>query len=222
MFGNEFQFILHIGLVLLSLYFAFRTGAEALLVLTSVFFLLSNLFIIKQITLFSLPTTAVDPFTVGSFFAAGLIQEYFGKDKADRLIRLFLMVALTFTTFAQIHLKYLPSSSDYSQFGFLTILSTSPRIFIVSIISMTLSQKLQIEALQRLRYRLPLMRAFFTALVIASVFDTVFFSLFALTGVVSSLISIMLFSLLVKLVTIFTMTPFLTFFRKVEGNAPRF
>ena len=204
---NECIFFTHIMLLFGALVLAKRFGKEALSVIISLQVVLANLFVTKQITLFGLEVTPTDAYMIGSLVGMNLLQEYFGKESAKKMLSINTYILIFFTAVSMIQIAYRPSLHDSFHSSFFTILSTSPRIFLSSIVVFFISQKFDVElfALFRKRFALPLAMTF--SLIISQGCDTILFSYLALYGIVHSLSSIILMSYAIKLITLFSMTP---------------
>lgn len=213
---NETIFFTHILLLFGAILLAKRFGKEALIVIISLQVVLANLFVTKQIVLFGLDVTATDAYMVGSLVGMNLLQEYFGKEIAKKVLSINAFILLFFTAVSLIQIVYKPSIHDSFHSSFLAILSISPRIFISSILTFYLSQKLDVEIFALFRKRLALPMAMTFSLMISQACDTILFSYLALYGVVHSMISIIFMSYLIKLITLFSMTPLTAFLKRAK------
>lgn len=205
---NELIFFGHIALLIGFTFFALRIGKHALFSLCAIEILLANLFVTKQITLFSFSVTPTDAYIIGSLLASNLLQEYFGKEEAKKLVNLNLLMLVFFTAMALVQIIYIPSSHDGMHSAFSAILSPSPRIFIASLICFYATVKLDIEFFGFLRKRFSLTGSMAISLVTTQAFDTIAFSMLGLYGMVYSLTTVMLVSYLMKMITISAMVPF--------------
>lgn len=210
---NELIFFIHIALLFGAVTVAKRLGKEALFVIIALQVVLANLFVTKQIVLFGLDVTATDAYTIGSLLAMNVLQEYFGKDAAKKVLSINTCVLLFFTCMALIQISYKPSPHDTFHPSFLAI---TPRVFFSSILSFYLSQKLDVECFALFRKKLTLPLAMLSSLTLSQALDTVLFSYLALYGVMHSLLSIIIMSYAIKLITLFSMAPLTAFFRKTQ------
>ncbi|HLB52133.1 MAG TPA: queuosine precursor transporter [Chlamydiales bacterium] len=215
--SNEFffliQFLLCIGFLLVSASF----GKRALTVLVALSAVFANLFILKQIDLFWFTLTCSDLFAVTSMLALGFIQEYFGKGAALHAMKISFLALLFFTLGGQIHLLYTPAAVDRAHGAFETILSSNVRIVFSSLSVYYLMQRLEIFLFSKLRDRFA--GKFFAFRVIFSLFvtqglDTLLFSFFALYGVISPLLDVMLVSFFIKCIIIGFGAPIAAFSRR--------
>jgi len=141
---NELIFLLHVCIVIIFLLFALKLGKNYLLALAVLQGILANIFVIKQITLFTKTVTTVDVFIIGTVFAQNLIQEYFGKENALKTIKISFFSMIFFLVMSKIHMLYTPSRVDFSNEAFKIIFSSSTRIFLSSIFVFFICLKLDV------------------------------------------------------------------------------
>lgn len=217
---NECLFFGHILLLIGFITLAHRLGKHALMALVTFQVVLANLFVTKEITLFSLHVTPTDAYAIGSLVGLGLLQEYYGKDEAKKLSHLNFFILLFFTAMALVQILYIPSSHDRLHPAFASILSTSPRIFLSSIFCFYLTQKLDIALFGLFRRRCSLALTMAFTLIITQALDTILFSYLALYGLVHSLFHIIVVSYLIKMIAMAAMIPFTKYLKAQDvGNA---
>ncbi len=190
---------------------ALRLGKETLIAFSSLQAILANLFIQKQTFLFGLEVTCTDAYAILSLFSMNLVQEYYGREAAKKLIKINFFLLLTFAIMAKLHLMYAPSLHDETQSAFFTILNNSPRTLISSFIVFFAVQKLDVQFFSKMRAQFfphSLSIAMTISLLISQTIDTVFFSLFALWGIAGSIVEVIIMSLTVKYLVILLMAPF--------------
>ncbi len=214
---NELLFFCHIAVLLSVIVIALKLGREALLVAFCLQVLLANLFVTKQISLFTLDVTATDVFTIGSIITLHLIEEYFGKKSSSKALMLMLFTLGLFLVMAKMHLLYMPSSFDVSQSSFRMLLDSTPRIMISSIVVTIAAMRLSLFLLRKGKQIFPNTKVLFistAALILTQIFDTIAFSYLALYHIVASLFDIILISLLIKTILIFCMNPISVFAKR--------
>ncbi|MBN2478951.1 MAG: queuosine precursor transporter [Parachlamydiales bacterium] len=215
---NEIFFITHIFLVIIFLLAALKLGKEYLITLLVLQVILANIFIIKQIDLFTKTVTATDVFIVGSIFCQNLIQEFYSKKDAIKAIYISFFMMIFFLVMAKLHLLYTPALTDTTQKSFETLLVKSPRIILSSIFVFFLSQRLDVflfSFLKKLFKDKKLSLRLFVSSTVTQLFDTILFSFLALYGIVYSILNIILFSFSIKVITIFVSSLFLTATKKI-------
>ena len=203
---NETIFFIHIAVLIAFTYLALSKGKESLLALSGLQWVLANLFVTKSITLFGLEVTPTDAFMISSLLGSNLIQEYFGKEEAKKVVPLGFLFLTFFTLMSLFQIYYQPSPHDRMDGAFKTVLQTTPRIILSSIFSFLVTQRIDIELFGRLRKRFSLRMAMLFSLSVTQGLDTVLFSFLALYGNVPSLFSIMIFSYSIKMITLSSMT----------------
>jgi queuosine precursor transporter len=208
---NETIFIIHIVIIILFLLLALRLGKNYLLILIALQAVVANLFVIKQIELFGKTVTCTDVFIVGSFLGTNILQEYFGKEVAKKAIKISFFSMVFFLVMSKIHLLYTPSKFDVANQSFISILSNSPRIIISSILVFFITQRMDVIFFGFLK-KIFNDRHFVLRITLSSItaqlIDTVLFTLFALKGLVSSVIDVMILSFSIKSLVILFSTPF--------------
>ncbi len=188
---------------------ASRFGKEGLTVCVVLLALLANLFVLKQIPLFGFEVTSSDSFTIGSFVALNLLRESFGKEAAKRAVSLTFFVLLGFALFSQVHLAFRPSEADFAHSAYATLLRPAPRLFLASLTSFYLMQRMEVFlfGLISKKSALPFAARSTLTLCTTQLFDTLLFSFLGLLGIVAHLTHIILISYLVKLLAIFFAAP---------------
>lgn len=214
---NEFLFFAHILALLGASALALRMGKYALVALTGLEVVLSNLFVTKEIALFSLHVTPTDAYTLGSLVGINVLRECFGKDVANKAVYSGIFLLLFFVVMSFFQTSYAPTSSDALHESFAQILTLSPRIFLASLAAFFISQRIDLELFSRLRKRLSFPLSMGISLSISQALDTVLFSYMGLYGVVESIFSIIAFSYAIKMIGIATMAPLTSFVRRAHA-----
>jgi uncharacterized integral membrane protein (TIGR00697 family) len=215
--GNETLFFLHVLIVLAFAWGALRLGKAALVGWIAIQATLANLFVMKQMDLFGLTVTCSDVYAIGSILGLNLLQEYFGKESAKQATRICFLLMVFFAFMAAIHLLYQPSSLDQTHDAFFTILSTTPRLLLASLLTFFMVQQVDVRFYQFLRNALPHRSLAFwnlISLVVSQFLDTLLFSFLGLFGLVSSFWDILLLSFGVKLLIILFMVPALSLVKR--------
>lgn len=214
---NELIFLGHTLIVVGFALGALRLGAMALTALIALFGVLANLFVVKQMTLFGFSVTCSDVFAIGGILSLNLLQEYFGKESAQKAIKISLWALLFFALMAQIHLLYTPASHDMTHGAFLAIFSSSLRIIAASIATFFLVQQFDVRLFPLLKGSLPIRVGL--SLLISQFLDTALFSFLGLYGLVVSIFDIIALSFLIKCLVIFISAPFTAFSKRFVKNA---
>ena len=214
---NELLFGLHLLIVLSFAWGALKLGKEALTAWIAIQAILANLFVIKQMELFGLTVTCSDVYAIGSILGLNLLQEYFGRENAKRATWICFFLMIFFALMAALHLLYLPSNVDGTHSAFTTVLAQTPRLLLASLLTFFVVQRIDVRVfalLQNLFPRAPLAFRTKASLVFSQLLDTALFSFLGLYGLVSSIGTVFFWSLLIKLLIIFTMMPALSLFKR--------
>ena len=115
---NNIIFLLHLGVIVSFVLLCLKMGKEALFLFCAFCAVFANIFVTKQIELFSLTVTASDAYAVGALLGLNLIREFFGKEAAVKSIKITLLSLLFYLIITQLHLIYIPSSFDETQKAF--------------------------------------------------------------------------------------------------------
>lgn len=178
---NELLFLGHIVLLYLIGVCFFQRKREWMILWLCTMPFLANLTIAKQITLWGFEVTSADVYSVAYFVGMNHYHETYGKKDAYKLVRLSLLFIFVMPLLLYIHTFYVPSSHDAYHEVFEKIFSVVPWVSCVSIISFALSQYLE-------RFLFTCMQSFkahyqtrsFLTTSISQLFDTAFFTYFAI------------------------------------------
>ena len=218
---NELTLFFQLFLVFAFCYGAFRLGREALIGAVTFLTLLANLFVLKQIPLFSFVVTASDAFAIGSILSINLLREFYGKESAKKAISICFFTMIFFVTFSGIHLAFNPSFADSAHLAYARLLKPAPRLLFASLLVFFVIQQLDLRLFGWISRVLP--RSSFPvrsgiSLITSQFFDTLLFSLIGLYGLMANLTHVTLISFLLKAAMVFAIGPLLTLFKKMEHN----
>lgn len=189
-----------------SVYF----GQGALYAFTSVAWVLGNLFVVKEATIFGLDVVTSDVFAIGSNMGVTLLREYYGQKEAKRSIFVGIYTAIFFLIVSQFLLLYTPNAHDTSGPHFAYLLGRMPRIIIASFVVSAISKSINLGLFNVFTRKLG--NGFFyiksmAALLIAQLADTILFAFLGLFGNVADIWDIILFSYIVKVISISIAVP---------------
>lgn len=209
---NELIFFTQTIVILVFSLGALRLGKGALTAWVAIQALIANLFVLKQITLFSFEVTSSDAFVIGSLLGLNFLQEYYGQDEAKQASWICFFFMLFFVAVSQLHLFYQPSAFDSAHAAFQKILAPAPRLLAASMSVFFLVQQIDIRLFSFFKNKFS--RLSFAAraaicLVISQFLDTFLFSFAGLYGLVISVFDIIVVSFAIKLIVIGCITPVL-------------
>jgi queuosine precursor transporter len=215
---NELIFITHTLVIASFSLGALALGRSCLVAFVCICCTLANLFVVKQITLFSLTATCADAFTVGATIGLNLLQEYFGKEITKKTIWINFFLLVFYAIVSQIHLLYIPDIADTAQQHFLPLLSLMPRIVIASFSVYFFTQMTDYYLygiLKKLFHNKYIILRNYASIAICQLLDTVLFSFLGLYGIIENIWQVIIISYLVKLASIIIATPFVGFSHKI-------
>lgn len=194
-----------------------RLGSQALCSFLCVQAISANLFVIKQISFFGLTATASDMYIVGSVLTLNLLQEYYGKTEARKAIWISFYMLIFYTIVSQIHIWYLPHSSDFSAAHYTALLKFMPRLTLASLTVYFIVQHFDTFFYAKLKEWLQenhLLIRNALSITISQLFDTILFSLLGLYGIIENIFQVMVVSFTIKIVTMVLIAPLVLFFEK--------
>lgn len=213
---NEVTFITQSILVSMFAIAAIRLGRGALTAFIAVCWVLGNLFVIKEATIFGLEVVTSDGFAIGANIGVTLIHQYYGEKAAKNSILVGIYSVIFFLLMSKIHLLYTPNIHDTTHPAFLELLGRMTRVISASLFVSYLSQNLNLYLFDRLSRWIGdafFGIASFLSLTISQIIDTLLFTVFALYGDVYSIIHIVIFSSIIKCIAITIAVPAVTLCR---------
>ena len=208
---NTILLLLYLCVVAGLSLFMLRLGKEAACMWLVMLGLSMNLFVIKQISLFSLHVTASEALVVGYLLTLNLIQEFYGAASAQRAVRTNFFILLAFVLLSRLHLLYQGEPNH-------DIFTPLPRLFLASLASFFVVQFFDLALFARLRRALAgryLVLRTMLCLLASQTIDTFLFTFLGLWGLVDHPFHVIAFSLLVKSAIILLQAPFAALARRV-------
>jgi queuosine precursor transporter len=221
--NNELLLFIHLFLVFGFTIGALRLGKEALVAWIALQSVLANLFVLKQVTLFSFDGVCCDIFMLGVVLGLNLLQEYFGKAYAKRAVLISFLAMAAFAVLAKMHLFYQPSASDWSQSSYEAILSPTPRMLVASLTTFFLVQQFDVRFFSWLRSRCQKMHLSLRttlSIILSQAIDTVLFTFLGLYGIVDHLFSIIFICFFIKFLIAISAAPVTLLSKKIVALKP--
>ena len=226
---NEMIFLFYILVLSSAALFALSQGKEALIAFICLITVLMNLFVLKQIRLFSFTATASDALAVSATLSLNLLQEYYNKQTALWAIWLSFCGAIFYTLISLLHLSYAPAVTDCSQEAFIALLNPMPRIIIASLASYLIAQYIDTYLYSYFKKytqgRYFILRNY-GSLAISQLFDTVLFAIIGLYKLnesfnsIFTIVDIILVSYSIKLIAIGIAVPYVRLARTLKVFQP--
>ncbi|KKQ49546.1 MAG: hypothetical protein US69_C0004G0030 [candidate division TM6 bacterium GW2011_GWF2_38_10] len=218
---NEIIFFFHLVGIIVLTGAALWLGELALGALLCLLGVLSNVFVAKQIMLFGWAVTCSDVYAVGCIFCLNLIQEFFGRVQARRVIITSFFCLAVFLFMSQMHLVYVPNQFDVTHAHYAMIFGIMPRITLASLMSYVSVQYFD-------TFVFSLLSGWFCgrffglrmviSLIVSQLLDTVLFSVMGLYGIVASIGHVIIVSLAIKLIIIFCSAPLICFVKSLYAR----
>lgn len=215
---NELLFLSQIFIIsLCTLIFAIF-GKEALTAFVGLLFVMANIFVIKQINLFNWTVTSADIFIIGISFSINILQEFWGKNYAQKTVVTSFALSLFYLIIGKCIIAYQPALIDDAHGHLAFVMENTSRIVIASFISYLITQFIDIQVYGYLKEKTHgkyfTMRNYFS-LCFSQFIDTILFSFLGLWGIVANITDIIVVSYAIKLLTIVCMSPFLLIAKKI-------
>ncbi|WP_213318324.1 queuosine precursor transporter [Chlamydiifrater volucris] len=183
--------------------------------------LISNIFVTKQVTMFSLDVTATDVYIIGLLTVVNLFREFYGSDEARRVLQISWVLSIAYLITSRLHAAMVPSVHDQSQEHFIFLLSPALRLTMASLGALVLSQVTEEKTFLLLKKVFG--GRFFgvrsaVSMILSQVVDTVFFCFVGLYGLVAKVDDVIIMSLSAKTLGIILSMPILSFMRVILAS----
>ncbi|MFT6765424.1 MAG: putative integral membrane protein (TIGR00697 family) [Alteromonas naphthalenivorans] len=192
-------------------------GQGCLYAFTAVCWIFGNFYVLKEVSILGLNVITTDSFAIGANMGIMLIQEYYGKKAAERSIFVGVYMSLFFLAISQLLVMYTPNVHDTCHLHFAFLIARMPRIVIGSIFVALFTMFLNLKLFDIFTKKLgqgSFYLASISALMIAQFIDVVLFVFIALWGNVTSITDIILFSYLIKCISIMIVVPCVSLCKK--------
>jgi len=215
---NHLIFIAHVMIISGCTLFFGWLGKSALISYISLLFVLTNLFVIKQINILDFSVTSADAYIIGVSFGINLIQEVWGKKSAQKAIFISFACSFLYLIMGYFQIWYLPAPHDTSHEHFMYLMNHTLRIIIASFISYLIVQYVDTTMYGYLKKtsngKYFIIRNYIS-MFSSQLFDTIIFSYLGLYGIVHNINHIMVVSYIIKIAAILLSTPFIYYAKKV-------
>jgi len=208
MLGNEWLFVAHVLAVSVSVLWGLWYSHGALLAVLGIQLVLANLFVSKQIMLFGIETTCSEVFIVGGMYGISLMRAYYNPQACQRAIYTIFGTLSLFVVLVQFNLAYAGIDAEFSS-GLVTICSSSGRLLIASLCAYVISERTHLFFCSLLDKNNESVVWQVAAIIGGQLIDSVVFGLIGLYGVVNHLVSVILFSVVVKIIVVLALSPML-------------
>lgn len=182
----------------------------------------ANIQVIKMIDLFGINATLGNVMYASIFLATDLINEKYGRKKAQKAVYIGFMMLISFTVITQLSLLFTPNASDFAQGSLETIFSLLPRITLGSLTAYLISQTLDVFLFDKIKSKYGSPSQLWIrnngSTLISQAVDTAIFTFIAFTGAVpfAVVVEIFWFSYVIKVITSVADTPFVYWMRRIK------
>lgn len=182
----------------------------------------ANIQVIKMVDLFGINATLGNIMYGSIFLATDLINEKYGRKKAQKAVLIGFMMMISFTLITQVALMFTPNGQDFANEALLTVFSLLPRITLGSMVAYLISQTLDVALFAKIKGVFNKDSQLWIrnngSTIISQAIDTAVFTFIAFLGVVPLEVvwSIFWFSYVIKLVTSILDTPFVYWMRSIK------
>lgn len=182
----------------------------------------ANIQVIKMVDLFSMSATLGNVMYGSIFLATDLINEKYGRKKAQTAVYLGFIMMVSFTVVTQIALEFTPNAFDFANDSLLTIFELLPRITIGSLVAYLISQSLDVMLFDKIKKIFSKSNQLWIrnngSTLISQAVDISIFTTIAFLGIVPSdvFLEILWFSYIIKVITSILDTPFVYWMRKIK------
>jgi len=212
MLTNEMLFLAHIVVVSASVAWGLWYSQVKILAILSLQMVLANFFVTQQIMLFGIETTCSEVFIVGGMYGIGLIRLYHNEYIAQRAIYTIFASLVLFVFIVHFHLGYLGVDPALSG-ALATISGSSLRLLCASVCAYGISEQVHLFFCSLLDKNNESMVWQVAAVAGGQLVDSVVFGVIGLYGIVDHLVSVVLFSLVVKIIVVLLLSPLIAFTR---------
>ena len=182
----------------------------------------ANIQVIKMVDLFGINATLGNIMYGSIFLATDLINEKYGRKKAQKAVLIGFMMMISFTLITQVALMFTPNGQDFANEALLTVFSLLPRITLGSMVAYLISQTLDVALFAKIKGVFNKDSQLWIrnngSTIVSQAIDTAVFTFIAFLGVVPLEVvwSIFWFSYVIKLVTSILDTPFVYWMRSIK------
>ena len=207
---NHLIFVAHSFVISCALLVFAQLGLAALTSFISLLFVLTNIFVIKQIEILDYGVTSADAYIIGVSFGINLIQEIWGKQAAQKTIFISFASCFFYLVMGYFQIWYIAAAYDTSHQHFVFLMNHSLRIMIASLISYLIVQyfdTIMYGYLQKKSEGNYFIARNYVSMFSSQLFDTLIFSFLGLYGIVHNIFHIIIVSYGIKIAAILLTTP---------------
>jgi len=182
----------------------------------------ANIQVVKGVDLFRQGATLGNIMYASIFLATDLINEKYGRKKAQVAVLIGFTMMIAFTLITQMSLLFKPNDFDFAHPHLVAIFELLPRITIGSLVAYLVSQTLDVYLFSKIKARYGSKSQLWIrnngSTLVSQLIDTVIFTFIAFLGAwpLGDVISVMIVSYVIKVATSFADTPFVYWMRNIK------
>ncbi|MBN2795725.1 MAG: queuosine precursor transporter [Clostridia bacterium] len=182
----------------------------------------ANIQVVKMVTLFGLTATLGNVMYGSIFLATDLINEKYGRKKAQKAVYIGFVVMIAFTVITQVALAFTPHPEDFAQDALSVVFSILPRLTLGSLTAYIVSQSLDVLIFDKIKGKFSSRSQLWIrnngSTLVSQAIDTAIFTFIAFLGVfeVSIVWNIFWTAYVIKVITSLLDTPFVYWMRSIN------
>lgn len=185
----------------------------------------ANIQVVKMVDLFTMGATLGNIMYGSIFLATDLINEKYGRKKAQKAVFIGFFIMVSFTLITQFALRFAPSDFDFSlqiNTALNDVFALLPRITLGSLTAYLVSQSLDVVLFDKIKKKFSKDSQLWIrnngSTLISQIIDTAVFTSIAFIGVmpIDQVMSIFVFSYIIKIITSLVDTPFIYWMRRIK------
>lgn len=109
-------------------------GRPGLYALTAFITIVANIEVVILVDAFGIEMTLGNMLFAGTFLATDILSEVYGRDEANRCVKVGIISSVSMIVLTNIWMLYTPSSNDFVFPAMVTVFSNTPRVMIASLV----------------------------------------------------------------------------------------
>ena len=193
---------------------------EGLIVWMSFATIVANIVVVKMINLFGLTSSLGNVLFASNFLVTDILVEKYGAKEAKKAVKIALVFTIIFIAITQLHLLYIPDSTDIIQESMKELFALNIRASVASIFMYYVSNNFDIYLFEKIKKKVPgkLWLRNNVATIVSNCTENYIFNFLAFVGIFNlpTIISIATTSTIIEIIIALMDTPFLYLSKKIK------
>ena len=193
---------------------------EGLIVWMTFATVVANIVVVKMVNLFGFTSSLGNILFASNFLATDILVEKYDKASAKKAIKIALVFTIIFIATTQLHLLYVPDSTDIIQGSMKDLFALNIRASVASIFMYYVSNNFDIYLFEKIKKKVPgkLWLRNNVATIISNCTENYIFNFLAFVGIFSlpTIISIATTSTVIEIIIAIMDTPFIYISKKLK------